>query len=67
VIIPGENGLLVPVGDTTALADALIRLLRNRPLRKKMGERNRKIIQESYTPEAVARLIMDLYTSLLEG
>ena len=34
----GVNGLLVPPGDTDALADALVRLLSDRPLAERLAE-----------------------------
>lgn len=37
VIRDGENGLLIPVGDTEALALALLRLMRDEQLRERLG------------------------------
>jgi len=41
VIRSGETGIIVPYGDSTALADALIRLLVDSDLRESMGARAR--------------------------
>ncbi|MFA6664107.1 MAG: glycosyltransferase [Lachnospiraceae bacterium] len=43
LIKDGENGLLVPVGDETAMADAIDRYIENDELRKKCGTNARKI------------------------
>ena len=37
-IIGADTGILVPLGDTQALADALLRLLADAPLRLRMGQ-----------------------------
>ncbi len=42
VIQDGENGLLVPVGDTAALAAALARVLGDGELRARLGARARE-------------------------
>jgi glycosyltransferase involved in cell wall biosynthesis len=42
----GRNGLLVPVSDPEKLADAIEKLLRDEPLRRKMGLANRRQIEE---------------------
>jgi len=39
------NGIIVPAGDTDALAQALRRLIQEEDLRKKMGKRSREIIR----------------------
>lgn len=45
----GENGLLVPVEDPRALADALSQLLASAPLRARLGETGREHYLKSYT------------------
>jgi L-malate glycosyltransferase len=37
-VVNGETGILVPPGDPRALAGAIVRLLKDRPLRQKMAE-----------------------------
>jgi glycosyltransferase involved in cell wall biosynthesis len=49
----GENGVRVPAGDVTALADALRRLAADPALRQRMGARSAEIVQR-FTPEAWA-------------
>lgn len=41
----GENGLLVPVGDADALADALSRVMADAALRERLGARAREVCQ----------------------
>lgn len=38
IIEPGHKGLLFPIDDTFALADALVQLLDDAPLRRRLGE-----------------------------
>jgi glycosyltransferase involved in cell wall biosynthesis len=62
----GVNGLLVPPGDTAALADGLVRILRDRELAERLAARARESAEPWLaTPEeyaarlraAVARLV----------
>lgn len=54
LIEDGENGLLVPVGDAYALADAMRKLLSDEELAHKIGENARKLAKE-LAPERVDR------------
>ncbi len=42
----GKNGLLVPVRDAKALADALVMLCRDADLRRRMGAAGRQLVEE---------------------
>lgn len=55
----GVNTLFVPVGDPEALAAALIRLLADRDLRRRMCEANRQKVKE-FEPQRVARRYHDV-------
>ena len=55
LIRDSENGLLVPVGEEKALAEALRRILRSPELEKKLGD-NAVLIQKTMEPEKVCRL-----------
>ena len=44
----GRNGILVPVGRAEEMADAVIRLVQNPELRKKMGDNGRKRVIDSF-------------------
>ena len=48
VIRDGENGLLVPVGDSDALAVALARVIEDEELRQKLGTAARRDFEASY-------------------
>jgi len=51
--------------DATLLADKVEYLLRNKELAKKMGKAGRKIVEEKFSAEAVARKHESLYRELL--
>ena len=47
----GETGVLVPPADGGALADALIGLLRDAALRRRLGEAGRQRVRQLFSPE----------------
>jgi starch synthase len=57
----GRTGYLVPPCDETALADAVVRLLRDRALRHRMGANGKRKIDTECSPDAVARQTLDVY------
>lgn len=64
IIQPEENGLVVPDGDIDGLAEAMIRLMKDEELRKRMGE-NAKRVVETYSEERVMGSWEDLYEEIL--
>jgi len=64
VVKHGENGLLVPPRDPNALADAIIYLLENEDIRKKMGTKGKEIV-ENYAWEKIAEKYEKVYQSVL--
>lgn len=61
----GVNGLLVEPRNPSALAAALETLLRDEPLRARMGIENRKKV-ESFAPEIVARQYLAILREVVE-
>ena len=64
MIVPGETGLIVPKGDVEALAAALLRLLQDPPLARRLGERGRAVARERYTVGAAVDQIEAIYSRL---
>ncbi|WBA43069.1 glycosyltransferase family 4 protein [Hymenobacter canadensis] len=64
VITPGHDGLLVPPRQPQALADALLLLLTNAPLRAEMGRQARRTVQAEFGAEAMVRQVEALYQHL---
>ena len=48
IVIPNENGLLVPVNDTGVFADAVIELIKSPELREKLGHNGRSQVENNF-------------------
>ena len=59
----GENGILIPAGDTTALIQAMDRLLSDPALRYRLGQAGRESVLADFTIEAEARRLASLFTT----
>ena len=63
IIVHEQTGLLVPVGDTEAFAESVLRLLLDVESRTRMGQAARNCIVERYSIERVVDRLCDLYGS----
>jgi glycosyltransferase involved in cell wall biosynthesis len=64
----GETGLLVPPASPEAMADAIMRLLEATPAeRRRMGERARERVSETFTTARMIRETAALYRELLDA
>jgi glycosyltransferase involved in cell wall biosynthesis len=61
----GINGFFIQPGDYYALADRIVRLLEDAPLRATMAQANRELILSSYMPDIAMARIDKIYRSLL--
>jgi len=64
LVIPGENGILVPPGDSNALAKAILNLRDHPEARVKMGEQGREKALE-FGVESMLHKMDSLYAGLL--
>lgn len=64
VVHDGENGFLVPVRDSIALAGAIRRLVDDRELRAGMGRRGREIVEQEFALPIVAEAFARLYRAV---
>jgi len=64
LVVNGENGFLVPVGNVGSLADGINRLIQSSGMRKKMGRCGKKIAAD-YSADAMVQKIDRLYWELL--
>ena len=65
VIKDGETGLLVPPKNPDALANAIIKLLEDEELSQKMGINGRKLVEEKYTWERIAKMTEKVYNEVI--
>lgn len=61
LIVHGETGVLVPPGDSSYLASAILALFKNRELAKRLGQKGYEFVQKRYSAQSMARNIVDLY------
>lgn len=60
----GETGILVRAGDVAGLAEAVIRLLRDREAASKMAARGRELVREQFSEERMVQRLDELYRQL---
>ena len=65
IVKHGENGFLVPLGDSRALADSLETLLGDAELRRRMGAKSRMLVESRFQQKIVIDETLKLYASLL--
>jgi glycosyltransferase involved in cell wall biosynthesis len=65
VVRHGDNGLLVPVADAVALAEALSKLIMNRSQREIMGRRGREIAESEFSSEKITSETLCVYDAVL--
>ena len=66
VITNGENGLLVPPCDPNALANAILRLIEDHALRRKLRRNARKLMVEKYSWDIIAGRTEKVYYEMAE-
>lgn len=66
-IIPNETGVLIPAQDSSALAAAILTLIRDEQRCERMGKRGRKLVESEFDLRRVVNAHIHLYSeSLLE-
>jgi len=65
VVVDGETGIIVPSRDPGALADAIIKLLKDEDLRQRMGDAGRKRVDPDFSVETMVRRIEGIYEELI--
>jgi phosphatidyl-myo-inositol alpha-mannosyltransferase len=63
-VMTDETGVLVPPGDPSALADAVSALLGDEARRERLGAAARRIAQERYSWDDIARRLASIYEGL---
>jgi len=65
LIHDGKNGLLVPESDSDALADAILRLLRDPELRARLGTDARTDVSENFALAPMVKATLQFYEEVL--
>jgi glycosyltransferase involved in cell wall biosynthesis len=65
LIRDGETGLLVPPCDPHALAEALLRLLRNPGVAYRLAKKGHEFVSQNFSFERLVEEVEDLYSELL--
>jgi N-acetyl-alpha-D-glucosaminyl L-malate synthase BshA len=65
VVIDGETGYLVPVGDTDAMAERGIEILRDDALRERMGKRARQSAVERFDEQKIVPHYREMYERVI--
>jgi phosphatidyl-myo-inositol alpha-mannosyltransferase len=63
-VMTDETGVLVPPGDPDALAEAVAGLLDDEPRRERLGVSARRVAQERYSWDDIARRLEQIYREL---
>jgi hypothetical protein len=64
VVEDGVTGILVPPGDSKALGEAVIHLLREPDLRRRLGQAGRQRVLDEFTLDRVLPQTLSVYQSL---
>ena len=64
-IVDNENGILVPEGDSTAIANAILRLHKDKKLREKFGENAYEFAKKQFDVHRMAWEVEKIYNKIL--
>lgn len=67
IVIDGKSGYVVPYGDSEAVADAILRLLRDRSLAREMGDAGRKAVEKKFTIQTMMVKYESLFLDSVKG
>lgn len=67
IVLPGITGALVPMGDSAAMAEAVIGMLADPEQARRMGAAGRKRVLEKFTIEHTAATIASVYDDVLRN
>ena len=66
ISIPGETGFLVPVDDSNALAQAMIKLAEDPGIRQRYGAAARRLTEQKFSSRVIGQETAELYANLID-
>jgi len=66
IVAAGQNGVLIPVRNTSALLEAMLELMTNSIKRKQLATAARRIIVEKFSREIIWEALLSEYKSFAE-
>lgn len=57
-VIENETGLLTPINDPRAMSKSIIRIVKDRVLRERLGKAARLVVQDVYAPERIVKMFI---------
>lgn len=66
VVSEGQDGLLVPYGDAEALSKAIVCLLADESLRRKLGRNGKEKVLRQYTWDRIVSKVESIYQALVQ-
>jgi glycosyltransferase involved in cell wall biosynthesis len=60
-VVNAKTGLLVNLGNLDEFADALLKLIADKPLREKMGAEGRRFVIDNFTWDICAQKMLNIY------
>lgn len=67
VVEDGKTGYIVPARDEVTLAEAILKLLKDKALRKEMGENGYRKLKRDFSWADIAEKTTQIYQEILEG
>jgi glycosyltransferase involved in cell wall biosynthesis len=65
IVLDGDSGILVTPGDPEELAEAIIRLLRNRNEARQMGQHGRRRAEDLFSADTMSGRTVEIYRDVL--
>jgi phosphatidyl-myo-inositol alpha-mannosyltransferase len=65
-VVEPDIGVLVPPGDHDALANAVVDMLADEPLRESRGAAGRELVRQRYAWERIAAQLLEIYEDVVE-
>jgi glycosyltransferase involved in cell wall biosynthesis/GT2 family glycosyltransferase len=66
VVAHNETGILIPPGDSSALAAAILKLIDDESLRMEFGRAGRARFEQSFTPQAMGTRTLEFYRDVMK-